>query len=485
MVRTAGLLAHRLLELHASAILDIYELPMHQKHEFVREFLNAMIAAPKNLWHPVVVIVDEAHLFAPEKGQGESVASEAMADLASRGRKRGYCAVLATQRLAKLQKNVAAECQNVLVGRTTQVDQARAADVLNITGKASRDEFARTVGRMPTGTFFAYGMAFHQPEPTQFAVARPLTMPEAGSKRLIVPPPPSAIQAMLPKLADLPAEAEAKAKTVDDLKKEIVELNRKLKVTPSIAPEREQMLLERINALDGQVSSLKVTASAYEKAMSGIYAQAIVMAGAAKRIQETVDEVRGKATEIPPIPPMSMKIERITPIQALPRIQPTAVSGGKVRAGAERMLAVCAQWFPKGRTEAQVASQVQMKRTGGTWAAYKSDLKQNGYLDIRDGIWYATEAGVSYFGGSIPDAPRTTEEVFNLWTPKLRAGAVKMLEELIRHKGSQITREQLGHAVEMEPRGGTFSAYLSDLKTADLILVAGSNLSANAETLFL
>src|ERR1700679_627100 len=104
MVRTAGLLAHRLLELGASAVMDIYELPMFQKHEFVRDLLNALIAARQNLWHPVIVIVDEAHMFAPEKGQGESVALSAMADLASRGRKRGYCAVLATQRLAKLSK---------------------------------------------------------------------------------------------------------------------------------------------------------------------------------------------------------------------------------------------------------------------------------------------------------------------------------------------------------------------------------------------
>jgi DNA helicase HerA-like ATPase len=44
--------------------------------------------------------------------------------LMSQGRKRGYCGILATQRLSKLHKDAAAECNNVLIGRTwLDVDQ--------------------------------------------------------------------------------------------------------------------------------------------------------------------------------------------------------------------------------------------------------------------------------------------------------------------------------------------------------------------------
>jgi DNA helicase HerA-like ATPase len=38
--------------------------------------------------------------------------------LATRGRKRGFCAVAATQRLSKLHEGRAAECNNKLIGRT-------------------------------------------------------------------------------------------------------------------------------------------------------------------------------------------------------------------------------------------------------------------------------------------------------------------------------------------------------------------------------
>ena len=55
----------------------------------------------------------------------------AMTNLMCRGRKRGLAGVIATQRLAKLAKNVAAEASNFLMGRTfLDIDMARAADLL-------------------------------------------------------------------------------------------------------------------------------------------------------------------------------------------------------------------------------------------------------------------------------------------------------------------------------------------------------------------
>src|SRR3990167_1113565 len=112
--KSAAMLARKLLELNVSAIIDLYELPHQERKHFVRLFLEAMIDAPKKLWHPCLIVVDEAYQFCPEKGEGESEASGAGMDLATRGRKRGFCAVLATQRLSKLHKDAAAECNNKL-----------------------------------------------------------------------------------------------------------------------------------------------------------------------------------------------------------------------------------------------------------------------------------------------------------------------------------------------------------------------------------
>jgi hypothetical protein len=57
----------------------------------------------------------------------------AMTNLMCRGRKRGLAGIVATQRLAKLAKNVAAEASNFLMGRTfLDIDMQRAADLLGM-----------------------------------------------------------------------------------------------------------------------------------------------------------------------------------------------------------------------------------------------------------------------------------------------------------------------------------------------------------------
>ena len=90
------------------------------------------------IWYPMLVVVDEAQLFAPAvagevSDEARKLSLGAMTNLMCRGRKRGLAGVIATQRLAKLAKNVAAEASNFLMGRTfLDIDMARAADLLGL-----------------------------------------------------------------------------------------------------------------------------------------------------------------------------------------------------------------------------------------------------------------------------------------------------------------------------------------------------------------
>src|SRR5689334_12632857 len=220
--RSAALLARKLLELEVSAIVDLSELQQHERKRFVRLFLDALVAAPKELWHPVLVVIDEAHQFVPQVGQSE--AANAVIDLCTRGRKRGFCAVLATQRISKLHKDAAAECNNKLIGRTgLDVDMKRAADEL---GFASREQLIslRTLG---AGEFYAFGPALtHEVQKIKIGPVA-TTHPKAGMRALTKPVPPTErIKKVIGALGDLPHEAEEEAKTVADLKERIRQLER-------------------------------------------------------------------------------------------------------------------------------------------------------------------------------------------------------------------------------------------------------------------
>lgn len=224
--RTAGLLARRLLETRASAIIDIYDLKAHERTRFVRLFLEALINAPKKLYGTALVVIDEAHVFCPQTGQAESAG--AVIDLATRGRKRGFCAVLATQRLSKLHKDAAAETLNKLIGRTgLDVDMKRAADELGFAGK----DAALSLRRLKPGEFFAFGPALSDEVVTLKVGPVATSHPKSGQRMMAEPPAPTAkVKKILAELSDLETQAEAEAKTTADLKREIAELKRKLTI---------------------------------------------------------------------------------------------------------------------------------------------------------------------------------------------------------------------------------------------------------------
>lgn len=137
-----------------SAIVSLAELEVEDMQIFVRDFIRALMRQPPESWKPILVVIDEAQLFAPQQDKAES--KKALLDLAARGRKRGLCPVVATQRLSQLHKGVVAHLDNKLVGLTTlDVDVERAADQLGMRASDAKP----ILRRLTAGDFLAYGPA--------------------------------------------------------------------------------------------------------------------------------------------------------------------------------------------------------------------------------------------------------------------------------------------------------------------------------------
>ncbi|MFW2350469.1 ATP-binding protein [Qipengyuania sp.] len=153
-------LARRIREHRASVVLDLDGLEVEQQIRCAAQFLTALFDAPREHWYPVLVVVDEAQMFAPAVA-GEiaedtrRMTLSAMTNLMCRGRKRGLAGIVATQRLAKLAKNVAAEASNFLMGRTfLDIDMVRAADLLGMDRRQ-----AERIRELERGHFLALGPA--------------------------------------------------------------------------------------------------------------------------------------------------------------------------------------------------------------------------------------------------------------------------------------------------------------------------------------
>ena len=137
-----------------STILSLGEFEIEAMQEFVADFVKGLMRQPKELWRHCLVAIDEGAIFAPQADK--AVSKKPMIDLSARGRKRGFCPIVATQRGSALLKGVAANLDNKLIGLTTlDVDVERAAEQLGMKATVAKERLRK----LATGQFVAYGPA--------------------------------------------------------------------------------------------------------------------------------------------------------------------------------------------------------------------------------------------------------------------------------------------------------------------------------------
>lgn len=199
-------LAGRVRQHRASVVLALDELEVEQQIRCAALFLTALFDAPREHWYPALVVVDEAQMFAPAvageiSDDTRRLTLSAMTNLMCRGRKRGLAGIVATQRLAKLAKNVAAEASNFLMGRTfLDIDMARAADLLGMDRRQ-----AERIRDLQRGQFLGLGPAISR-RPVAVNVG-PVRTAARGTAQGLMPLPEAAEGAMAALLTERLSEA--------------------------------------------------------------------------------------------------------------------------------------------------------------------------------------------------------------------------------------------------------------------------------------
>ena len=228
-------LAARVRQHRASVVLSLEELEVEAQIRCAALFLTALFDAPREHWYPALVVVDEAQMFAPAAA-GEMnddtrrLTLAAMTNLMCRGRKRGLAGIVATQRLAKLAKNVAAEASNFLMGRTfLDIDMQRAADLLGMDRRQ-----AERIRDLQRGQFLGLGPAISR-RPVAVNVGTVQTGAKASGQGLI-PLPDAPGEAMEALLTDRLAEAarDPAPRAPAPLPRPAVEIERALSAAPAL-----------------------------------------------------------------------------------------------------------------------------------------------------------------------------------------------------------------------------------------------------------
>jgi hypothetical protein len=472
--RHAVLLARRLLEYKVSAVVDLYELKLSDRRRFVKLFLESLIHLPRELWRPTLVILDEAHLYCPERGSGEAESTEAVVSLMSQGRKRGYAGIIATQRLSKLHKDAAAEANNVIIGRTwLDADQARAGDALGLS-KADRLKL-RDLGQ---GEFYAFGPALNHAGVARFH-SDPVrtTHPRPGERHLLTAPAPSrAIRGILGKFADLPQEAEDEIRSLDQARRRIADLERQIKSGKNVqvTPAVDRAVIER--AVDAAVRRERLASKHRMDKAKGRFRQAVERISSAAdslgKVKALLEEIDRDwlGEPIVAVEPDAMSNGRHdeTAIPTSPRrpVIASSDSSSKLASGERRILTALAQ-YAEGRSKALVAVLTGYAVSGGGFNNYLGALRSRGLITGDGDNLRITESGILELGSwePLPAGSRLVD----YWRARLGKAERLILETLTQAYPEALTKEEVAAKAGYEANGGGFNNALGRLRTLELI----------------
>lgn len=512
-LKSAPLLARRLLELRLSAIVDIYELGSRQA-QFVKLFLDALVSVPRTLWHPVLVVLDEAHTFCPEKGRGESVSTGAVIDLMTVGRKRGFCGVLATQRVSKLNKDAAAECNNKLIGRCSlDVDRKRAGEELGFSDKDN----VLSLRDLEAGEFFAYGPALSKTI-TKFKGGKvSTTHPEAGEVAPPPVPPRAKVKKLLEELTNLPREAEEEAKNVVELQQEV----RKLKVDLREAQKNAKIETKEIKVPVIDKDSLNAVLKGIEK-MDAWREKMDDMRDRMAQAQQTVvtegDNLRVFARQqlaklkidVPKAEGLSPRLQADAMkmhMQHRPKIGEPVIIGAqkhppmrkapteavstpdgefKMDNPARRLLNALAWFEAIGVPTPSATALAFMSGYSGENGAFNNQrgrLRTAGFVTYpSDGFVQLTDAGRTH--AQLPDIPPTGEALRAAVLAKLEGPMQRVLTPVLEAYPNTVTAAELAPASGYSDENGAFNNNRGRLRTLGLVTYPTKGTVRAADILF-
>ncbi|HWF03421.1 MAG TPA: hypothetical protein VHA06_07030 [Candidatus Angelobacter sp.] len=453
-----------------------------------------------------------------------------MVDLTTRGRKRGFCPVWATQRLAKVSKDATSMLLNRLVGGTFEdVDIKRALDLLSVAPDDKR-EVSQQLKTFDSGWFFAFGRAVSK-ERLLFKVGPVQTShPKPGSsKHAAEPPEPSEkIRAMLGALADIPKIAEEKARTLEDYKRQIRDLKTELvqtkKAQPKLAapakpsgldPAQLRQLNSDIDALQKKYNALKketeglmkiiakVVALGFEdmaikpEEVKAAFEAVAVQIGklAEKKIQQRGVELESLKKDIKQVQlrlskflsiqekAITVQVEvkhnkpfTVTPPVRVPRPQ-RALQTGDLSQYQSDVLNAQAQIVALGRSKVKIKMLAPLANKSYTSSSFKQslrDLRDAGYLIFVDSDTVSlTDAGRAIAPEA--DPIQSPQEMLARCKSVVSVYDGKLLEALSQTYPEPVPFDTLANLSNVSPTSSSFKQSLRDLRDVGMAKFIGKD----------
>ncbi len=444
--------ARLLIEEGVNIILDLSEFGETERDAICAAVVHGLMSLSREAWRYILVVVDEAQTLAPQAVNGVSL--DALTDLAMRGRKRGFGLVVATQRLALLNKNLLAMCSNRLIGLTTLGnDMKRASEELGF-----NTQERQKLKALEPGEFFAFGPALSQEVTKVRSGPTKSTHPAPGQ---LTPPTPPASKKLGSLLEQLRLNQQRVPSNIEEVENEIqisprsripqkVE-KREIEKAVKFGSSSVKSTLEQIRILADNVivesAQLVPTHTLQNSLSDGIDFNKSERNLPTPRYQNkhTVDKTSSRATlviskRVPDDP--KHRILRILAEMELLEVPSLDRS----------TLAVLSEQSPKS----------------SAFSRHVAALHNKGFVTYPSGGHVAlTEQGRTSI--PVPQKPTTLADLHERWFIYLCLYERQLLEELIEVHPSSLSRRGLAKRVNRSEGSSAFSRALANLKRLKLI----------------
>lgn len=520
---------HRVLELEISAIYDLSDLVPDQQRHVVARLARAMAHLPQRsgLWDRMrLALFDEMQWWAPQNGKAESL--EPCIELASTGRKRGFCFIAAGTRVSMMAKSVTELLENKLIGRSGMNDAERAAKELEF-DKHGRKELRS----LPIGHFYAYGPAIAiDPVLVRTPAELPVLPRRRGEHRAPTPATSAKVKRALVKFAGLEEEAEKKERTLEELQTELAGARGRIRLLEKGAPvidptaiarERERAAAAAVRVQAPTITALRraleaamkfiVTVSTHNFDVAGVDKEELARAigAAVEKATQLIDQrlttrerqvekmredarrllatLKGLAEEQDVV--VSVDVAKNAPFTVTPAPKPAAArrepivrGDGSVSPKQLELLTTLRSFEHIGVTAVPRPNLAAFVGYAASTKAFKNNLAEmrtGGLIEYSgDGI-QLTEAGRA-IAGDRGQAILTLDALHQAWRDRLAPADWKLLEPVLEAhvSGNGLPRDVLAAQVGYATSTKAFKNGLSKLRTLGAIDYRGGEIVATS-----
>lgn len=443
-----------------SCIIDVQQMTVGQRTRFAGAFAEALLRHNRG---PLHLIIDEAHLFAPQ-GRVNDPQSGAMLhafnNLVSLGRGRGLRIILISQRPAKLHKDSLSQAETLIAMRlVAPQDRAAIKDWMYEWADGSTGaELMASLPSLKTGTGWVWSPQIGILEQKKFPLAATFDSgtaeANAAAREL-----PSIDLAQIGEKMDA-IRQEAMANDPKRLKARIAELER-----ARSEPVADQETIDKAfeagrrdgysdGHIDGYADGIRDTAQRLGRK---------VLDFAADFALATTEGVPASQTPKPATPVKSVPISNTAPkVQTTAKAPPIVANANGFSVPQMKVLNALAMWKALGHdapTKPMVAMCAGYSHSSGGFGNLLGQLRTAGAIE------YPSPGSIRILAPT--DGAYTTGEARDALLGKLTNPQRKIIDAL--HASGEMSKSDLGAATDYSPTSGGFGNILGGLRSLGLI----------------